>query len=195
MDIVKLREMLEAELSKAELADVDASFYEDLDSFLKALKLSAEASRERGEEVEEHLYTEQLRIAEWLVKEMLRARLHKLVEMVFSGPTAQGELVGPEKELFVLLNAFVEGKGLEMGNLVMEVPLKPSPLKSEGDTVRETKTPVREAYIIEEDIPAVIDEEFNEYGPFRAGDLSVLPEKIAKILVARGLAKRVRISF
>ncbi|WP_297487004.1 hypothetical protein [Thermococcus sp.] len=193
MDIVKLREMLEAELSRAELADVDASFYEDLSSFLKALKLSAEASRERGEEVEERLYTEQLRMAEWLVREILRARLHKLVDMVFSGPASQGELIEPERKLFVILNAFVEGKGLD--NLEVEVPSKPSPLKSEGEMARETKTPVREAYIIEEDVPAVIDEEFNEYGPFRAGDLSVLPEKIAKILVARGLAKRVKISF
>jgi len=193
MDIVKLREMLEAELSRAELAEVDASFYEDLDSFLKALTLNAEASRERREEVEERLYTEQLRMAEWLVREMLRARLHKLVDMVFSGPTSQRELVGPEKKLFMILNSFVERKGLE--NLEVEVPSEPSPSESKEETAEETKTPIREAYIIEEDIPAVIDEEFNEYGPFRAGDLSVLPEKIAKILVTRGLAKRIRISF
>ena len=51
MDIVKLREMLEAELSNPELAPIDDSFYSDYDSLLKVLRLGAESSRERGENV------------------------------------------------------------------------------------------------------------------------------------------------
>ncbi len=48
MDIVKLRELLEAELSSNELTELDGEFYREFDSLIKALKLSAESSRERG---------------------------------------------------------------------------------------------------------------------------------------------------
>jgi len=50
-----------------------------------------------------------------------------------------------------------------------------------------------EAYLILMDLPAVLDENLNEYGPFKAKDLVTLPSSIGDILVKRGAAKRVNI--
>ena len=44
------------------------------------------------------------------------------------------------------------------------------------------------------DIPRVMGIDMREYGPFKAGDLAVLPREIARILIERDAAERVRIT-
>ncbi|ASJ02612.1 hypothetical protein A3L09_04730 [Thermococcus profundus] len=194
MDIVKLREMLEGELSSDELSPLDEGFYRDYDSLMKALKLGAESSRERGEEIEERLYLEQLKIAEGLMREILRVRLHKLVDMAFSGTPP--ELVDEEKRMFLVLKAFVE-----RGELPGIEVVSPESIPSESETANEepsvsltSKAPT-EAYIVTEDVPRILDENLNEYGPIKAGDLAVLPRSIADVLLKRGVAQKIRLSF
>ncbi len=196
MDIVKLREMLEAELSNPELAPIDDSFYSDYDSLLKVLRLGAESSRERGENVEEMLYLEQLKIAEGLMREILRIRLHKLVDMAFSGAPVS-DLVKEEKSIFLILREFIE-RG--------EVPAQPakSP-ESSPEEITEEKTgldqdvgpkqPVSEAYLVSIDLPRIVDEKLREYGPIKAGDIAVLPKSVGDVLLKRGVAHRIRITF
>ncbi len=193
MDIIKLREMLEAELSNPELSPVDESFYKDYDSLLKTLRLGAESSRERGEDVEEMLYLEQLKIAEKLMREILKIRLHKLVDMVFSG-TSPSELVAEERAIFLILKEFIE-RGTVPAQTV-EVALE----KNEEEAVYSepsagVKRPVQEAYLVSIELPKVVDEELNEYGPIRAGDIVVLPRTIGDVLLKRGVAQRIKILF
>lgn len=200
MDIIKLREMLEEELSREELVQIDDSFYTDFDSLIKALRLGAESSKERGEDLEEAIYLEQLRIAEGLMKEIIRLRLHKLVDAVFSGHFSPGELIEEERKLFLILKAFVEredfGRGLELPT-VEEGAEQREPLESSSsaELVSPRKKVVREAYIVAVDLPSVLDENMNEYGPIKAGDLLVLPESIGRVLLERGVAQRTRILF
>jgi DNA replication factor GINS len=192
MDVIKLREMLEEELSKEDLVRIDDSFYTDFDSLVKALRLGAESSKERGEDIEEAIYLEQLRIAEELMREIIRLRLHKLVDAVFSGSFSPGELIGEERKLFLILKAFVEREdfGRELESPVAEEEPVESPASSE--TVPQ-KEPVRKAYIVSADLPSVLDESLNEYGPIKAGDLVVLPESIGRVLTKRGVARTVKI--
>jgi DNA replication factor GINS len=194
MDIIKLREMLEGELSTPDLAQIEDSFYEDFDSLMKALKIGAENSRERGEELEEGFYLEQLKIAESLMREIIRLRLHKLVDMVFTGSCSPGELVEEERKLFLILKAFVERE--EFGRF--QVPKEEEAPHTEPAVLEEAPSvetePVREAYIVSVDLPSILDPHLEEYGPINSGDLVVLPRELAKVLVERGVAQRVRIS-
>lgn len=191
MDIVKLREMLEAELSNPELSQIDKSFYSDYDSLFKALKLGAESSRERGEDVEELLYLEQLKIAEGLMREILRVRLHKLIDIAFSG-TSPSDLIEEERRILLILRRFIEREELALPSLGEDTRRE----KEIEDTSQlSTKTPVFEAYIVMMDVPRVLDETLHEFGPMRAGDLVVLPKSLGEVLLKRGAAQKVRISF
>lgn len=190
MDIVKLRELLEAELSSIELTELDDDFYKEFDSLIKALKLSAESSRERGESVEERLYLAQLKIAERLMREIIKIRLHKIVDLAVEG--VPGELTAEEKKIFAVLRAFIEREelpevGEEFGSEEFEV------IQQEEEKYPRREAP-RAAYIITTELPTILGPDLREYGPFKAWDMAVLPEEIGKVLVEREVAFKVKIS-
>ncbi|AMQ18039.1 DNA replication complex subunit Gins51 [Thermococcus peptonophilus] len=188
MDIVKLRELLEAELSSTDLNELDEDFYVEFDSLIKALKLSAESSRERGEDVEERLYLAQLKIAESLMKEIIKLRLHKIVDLAVEGKIA--EMTAEEKRLFNVIRAFIERE--ELPEISEEVQPQE---ESEVEAEYRPKDVPKEAYIIQIDLPAVLGPDMKEYGPFMAGDMAIIPAVIGRALVEREVARKVRISF
>ncbi|MPW39374.1 hypothetical protein GBV73_06710 [Thermococcus sp. 101 C5] len=185
MDLAKLRELLEMELSSNELISLDDEFYKEFDSLVKALKLRAESSKERGEELEEKLYLAEMNVAEKLIKEILRIRLHKIVDMVFEG--RPHNLVGEERKIFSILLAFVNREHIPMEDIeIVE--------EEAEEKIPESGKQIWEAYLILEDIPKVMDERLREYGPFKAGDLVTLPRTLGHVLVQREAARRVSIS-
>lgn len=185
MDLAKLRELLEMELSSNELISLDEEFYKEFDSLVKALKLRAESSKERGEEIEERLYLAEMNVAEKLIKEILRIRLHKIVDMVFEG--RPHNLVGEERKIFSILLAFVNREHIPMEDIeIVE--------EEAEEKIPESGKQIWEAYLILEDIPKVMDERLREYGPFKAGDLVTLPRTLGHVLVQREAARRVSIS-
>ncbi len=190
MDIVKLRDLLESELSSPYLTELDEDFYREFDSLIKALKMGAESSHERGENVEERLYLAQLNIAERLMREIIKIRLHKIVDLAVGGTI--GDFTNEEKKIFAILRAFIEREEIALPEDLSEIEL-PEPV-----TTREPEIPkrssVNEAYIVLVDIPRIMGTDMKEYGPFKAGDLTVLPREIAKILMDRNVAERVRIT-
>ena len=189
LDIVKLRELLERELSSNELAPLDEEFYKEFDSLVRALKLRAESSKERGETVEERLYLAELNIAEHLMKEIIKIRLHKIVDLAFEGRPQS--LVSEEKKIFAILMAFINREPLPLSD---EVEFKET-LEEKGEIeIPLGKRAIWEAYLIKVDIPKVLDEKLREYGPFKAGDLVTLPKSIGKILVERDAAKLIDIN-
>ncbi|WP_297535326.1 hypothetical protein [Thermococcus sp.] len=189
MDIVKLRELLEQELSSVELTELDDDFYREFDSLVKALKLSAESSRERGESVEERLYLAQLRIAEGLIKEIIKLRLHKIVDLAVEGKPA--EMTSEERKIFRVLRAFIEREELpEVESLEAEERDEVEGVES-GEPARRTPG---EVYIIIENLPVILGPDMREYGPFRAWDMAVLPSEIGRVLVEREVAFKVRLS-
>ncbi len=193
MDIVKLRELLEGELSSHELTEVGGEFYREFESLVKALKLGAESSHERGEDVEERLYLAQLEIAEKLAREIIKIRLHKLVDLAVEG--LPGEMTEEERRIFAVLRTFAE-----RGELPESLPPGTAtllPEESPGETVSEKpsgKAVPREAYIVLIDLPRILDPGLREYGPFRAGDMAVLPREIGRVLLERNAAERIRIT-
>ncbi|NJE02874.1 hypothetical protein [Thermococcus sp. MV11] len=188
MDIVKLRELLEAELSSPDLTELDEEFYREFDSLIKALKLSAESSRERGEDIEEKLYLAQLKIAEELMREIIKIRLHKIVDLAVEG--IPGELTSEERKVFAVLRAFVEREEVpgEVPEGQAEVPVETA------ERGLPQKRVPGEAYIIKLDLPRILDPEMREHGPFKAGDLVVLPRSIGRVLVERDAAERIKIA-
>lgn len=185
MDIIQLRELLERELGSTELEPLDEGFYREFEALEKALRFKAEGAGERGEDVDERLALAELKIAERLVREIIRTRLHKIVDLAVKGIPAP--MTPEEREVFSILMSFINREKLPTG-----VPGEIHIEESQEEPL-EIKNPLREAYIIEVDIPRVFDEELNEYGPFRAGDMVALPRSIAHVLEERGVAKRVRI--
>ncbi|AEC52196.1 hypothetical protein PNA2_1282 [Pyrococcus sp. NA2] len=182
MDIEVLRRLLERELSSDELTEIDEEFYKDLASFRKALELNAERHEERGENVEKRLYLAQLSLVQNIAREILKIRLHKIVDMVFEG--VPKNLVGDEKKIFAILSAFVNGEPISL-ELEAEVPES-----KEEEKGKKIPTFV-ELYLIKSDIPKIIDESLNEYGPFKSGDLVTLPRSIGNVLVKREVAERI----
>nr|WP_206204670.1 hypothetical protein [Thermococcus sp. MAR1] len=180
--------MLEAELSSQELTELDEEFYEEFDSLIKALKLSAESSRERGEDVEERLYLAQLGIAEKLMREIIKIRLHKIVDLAVEG--VPYGLTSEERRIFTMLRAFIERE-----EIPVEIPEETVEVSGEVPEREASKKRVpREAYIIKVDLPKILDPELREYGPFRAGDLVVIPRGLGKVLVERDAAERIKIT-
>ncbi|WP_457751635.1 DNA replication complex subunit Gins51 [Thermococcus sp.] len=190
MDIVKLRELLEGELSSPYLTELDEEFYREFDSLIKALKMGAESSHERGEDVEERLYLAQLSIAERLMKEIIKIRLHKIVDLAVEGTI--GDLTEEEKKIFTVLRAFVEREEIVLPEDLSEIELPEPQPETEFELLK--RAPIGEAYIVLIDIPKIMGTDMREYGPFRAGDLAVLPREIARILQDRNAAERVRIT-
>jgi len=183
MDIIKLRELLESELSNEELVPLDEEFYKEIRGLLKAIKLSAERSRERGENVDEQIYLEELKIAKGLVMEILRLRLHKLVDMAYSGTIS--ELVEEEKKAFMFLKSFFELSRVNMLSVKVELPLP-------SETEEEQKESITQnLYIVHVDLPVILDPYMREYGPIKKGDLLTLTPEIGEVLVERGLATRI----
>ncbi|WP_342666374.1 DNA replication complex subunit Gins51 [Palaeococcus ferrophilus] len=185
LDIIQLRELLERELGSTELEPLDEGFYREFEALEKALKFKAEGAGERGEDVEERLALAELKIAEKLVREIIRTRLHKIVDLAVRGVPAP--MTPEERRVFSLLVAFINREELPSG-----VPEEVHVEETMEESV-EVKRTIREAYIIEADIPRIFDEELNEHGPFREGDMVVLPRSLASVLEERGVARRVRI--
>lgn len=190
MDIVKLRELLEGELSSPYLTELDEDFYREFDSLIKALKMGAESSHERGEDIEERLYLAQLNIAERLMKEIIKIRLHKIVDLAVEGTI--GDFTEEEKKIFAILRAFIEREEIALPEDLSEIELPEPRIEREPELPR--RVPIHEAYIVLVDIPRVMGIDMREYGPFKAGDLAVLPREIARILIERDAAERVRIT-
>ncbi|AIF69078.1 hypothetical protein PAP_03290 [Palaeococcus pacificus DY20341] len=186
MDILRLRELLERELASNELEPLDDEFYKEFDSLVKALEFKADSSKERGDEIEERLSLAELKIAKELMGEIIRIRLHKIVDLAVKGVPAS--LPGDEHKVFNMLVSFINREPV-----AIHVEEKIVEKKFEEEKI-EAKRAVREAYLIEIDIPKVLDADLNEYGPFKKGDLVVLPLQIAAILLERKAAKRIRIS-
>ena len=159
MDIVKLRELLEGELSSPYLTELDEEFYREFDSLIKALKMGAESSHERGEDVEERLYLAQLNIAERLMKEIIKIRLHKIVDLAVEG--AIGDLTEEEKKIFAILRAFVEREEITLPEDLSEIEL-PEP-QPEREIELPRRTPIGEAYIVLVDIPRIMGTDMREY--------------------------------
>ena len=187
MDILKLRELLEAELSSEELTKIDDDFYIEFDSLIKALKLSAESSHERGESVDERLYLAQLKIAEALMKEIVKLRLHKIVDLAVEGKLV--EMPSEEKKLFTILRSFVERKNILLPS--EDVPVEESTVQVHNSV---KKLP-GEAYIIETDLPTILGADMREYGPFMQGDMAIVPPEIGRVLEERGVARKVKLSL
>ncbi|WP_461865489.1 DNA replication complex subunit Gins51 [Thermococcus sp.] len=178
MDIVKLRELLEAELSSTDLISLDEEFYKEFDSLVKALELGAESSSD----VEGRLYNAQLHIAGKIVREIIRIRLHKIVDLAIEGkPYA---LTEEEKKIFRILSAFINREG---------IPVEIEESIEEIHEEIESKSVPRDAYLIKIDLPKILDENMNEHGPFRAGDLVTLPKSIGEILKERDAADKITI--
>ncbi len=195
MDIVRLRELLEGELSSPYLTELDEEFYREFDSLIKALKLSAESSHERGEDIEERLYLAQLSIAEKLMREIIKIRLHKIVDLAVEG--MPGEVTAEEKKILSVLRAFVGRKELPFPGDVPETEVQMEEVQT-GETNVDAefseRKPITEAYILLIDVPQIIGPDMKEYGPFRAGDLAVIPRSLGKVLVERDAAERIRIT-
>ena len=183
MDIIKLRELLEAELSSRELVSLDEEFYRELDSLVKALELGAESSSD----VEGRLYNAQLRIAGKIIREIIRIRLHKIVDLAIEGKPY--ELTNEEKKIFRILSAFINRESIPAES----VPAETGEIKEGIREEFKGKPAVREAYLIRIDLPKILDENMNEHGPFRAGDLVTLPRSIGEILRERDAADRITI--
>ncbi|CAB50283.1 DNA replication complex subunit Gins51 [Pyrococcus abyssi] len=181
MDIEVLRRLLERELSSDELTEIDEEFYKDLASFRKALELNAERHEERGEDVEKRLYLAQLSLVQGIVREILKIRLHKIVDMAFEG--VPRNLVGDEKKIFAILTAFINGEPISV-----EAEEK---VEEEVKVERKPTPGFLELYLLKIDVPRIIDEELREHGPFKAGDLVTLPRSIGNVLVKRDAADRI----
>jgi len=187
VDIIKLRELLERELASAELEPLDEEFYKEFDSLIKALEFKAESSRERGEGVEERLSLAELKIAKELITEIVRVRLHKIVDLAVKG--VPYSLPEDERKIFSILVSFI-------GREPLNVPLEERPIERKVEVeIEDSKSPIRRAYLLEMDIPKVMDGNLNSYGPFKKGDLVVLPNDIAAILLKRGAAREIKISM
>ncbi len=123
------------------------------------------------------------------MREIIKIRLHKIVDLAVEGGAPYG-MTEEEKRIFRVLRAFMEREELP------EVPGEAVEVQEEVETEETVRKSVpREAYIIKVDLPKVLDTELREYGPFRAGDLVVIPPRsIGDVLVKRDAAERVRIS-
>ncbi len=188
MDIAKLRELLEAELSSTELVSLDDEFYKEFDSLIKALELGAESSQERGDTVEGRLYNAQLHIAERIMREIIRIRLHKIVDLAIEGKPY--ELTDEEKKIFRILSAFINRENIPVESVPAKIEMGREEIREE----RKHRSGYREAYLIKIDLPKILDENMNEYGPFRSGDLVTLPRSIGEILRERDAADRIIIN-
>jgi len=179
----RLYELWRQELQSNELAGLPSGFYSEIADYMKALREEGRMIDKRT--VKAQLLKTELRNVRRMLRELVQARYKKFLETMAKGEKLPSNmLTNEEGKLCASFSSFADAyqtfaKNLLRGHL--------SPISTE----KERRFTVLRFL---KQVPAIVGEDMNSYGPFNVEDVSSLPSGNAQLLVKQGLAEKVEIS-
>lgn len=188
----KLFDVTRKEKGNEELQKLDATFFEDLISYLNDKReiLDKEKQNTVFSKSEKEMTRKQLQNIKKLVTELYMRREQKLVNLAIMKSRTNSHLIDTssllkeEKVLFEnmvkLLNDY---KTSVLFNILAgKVPTQPNKVNINVEEVKIEFT---------NDVPKFVGKELETYGPFMKDQVVSLPSDVASILVNKGRAKKI----
>jgi len=117
-----------------------------------------------------------------LVKSLFEIRLAKIIRAVESG-TYPETMSGFEKNIYMSLHRILTEHRKYVESIIMATSYS-------GWNIIESNYDV---VCFQQDFPQIVGEDLKTYGPFKKGDIAVLPKANAQTLVVKGLVYRITI--
>lgn len=174
----EIRRIYRLEKNSSQLIDLDENFYVQLSAFIEKEKKAYLDSLKNGSFTDAKNFTNLKK----LVEEIFFMREKKLLnKALLSSRTKEKDAKGmsvEEKKLFFELLSLLE-RHQEFFSALFE--------QNNADKKEKNFLKVK----ILSDVPSFIGVDMKEYGPFKAEEEAVLPQKIALLLVEKNFAQRI----
>ncbi len=186
MDYEKLFSIWLKENEEEELQDLPPDFYREVSRYISELK--AGLNYENLNSIELKVIELELENIQFIIKDLCSLRLEKILRNILKRKEQFESKLNPDEKKFFnpLMDALrnfysfisrtLEGKALEIKETIRESKIKT--LESERVAVR-----------ILENLPAIVGTDMKVYGPFKKGDIVVLPRKNSETLIRKKMAK------
>ncbi|MHA1722187.1 MAG: DNA replication complex subunit Gins51 [Candidatus Baldrarchaeia archaeon] len=186
MDYEKLFSIWLKENEEEELQDLPPDFYREVSRYISELK--AGLNYENLNSIELKVIELELENIQFIIKDLCSLRLEKILRNIlkrkeqFESKLNPGEkkffnpLMDALRNFYSFISRTLEGKALEIKETIRESKIKT--LESERVAVR-----------ILENLPAIVGTDMKVYGPFKKGDIVVLPRKNSETLIRKKMAK------
>jgi len=188
----RLQKAWENELKNEPLQNIPDDFLLEMKTYVDQLNKAAPDTNTLAGVLTE---TER-KYANQMLKELIEARLNKIINGELNGAPIDAQAMTPEEQklnsdLRSLLANYRQGTVYAPKNAIeQQAPLKepraptlpPSPGKKETELMllRFLKP-----------LPAIMGVDLKSYGPFQPGELATIPRQNAETLIKRGIAKKV----
>ena len=194
-----LYEILRKEKSSSELQTLDENFFQNVVNYIKEKSEILESQKKKTSifaSVEIIKTQKQLDNIKKILKELYERRENKIIQIaLFSSRTSQKKenlgLLEEENEFYQKLENMFSNyrKDILIKILSKKLPKieEPKDIKTENKERNKTKL-VRFIH----SLPKFVGEDLNIYGPFEEEDISNLPLKVAKVLIKKRRAQKIR---
>ena len=182
-----LYDILRREKTRVELQKLDKDFYNNIKNYLEEKIKILESLKQKSSifsEKEIEKTSKEIESIKRLIKELYEKREYKLVQIALSSAKTNNneiiDLLDEERIFFEKIKEILRNNREETLSLLIEG--KPKTIKSENEAllVRFIKS-----------VPKFIGDDLNEYGPFEEEYISLLPIKVAELLISNKRAEKV----
>lgn len=198
----KLYELTRREKTTSEIQKLPDNFFEELNAYFKSKIESFESVKKDSAftSLEIERLSNQIKAAKRIARDLIEKRLAKIADLAlfkFYNPSIMIDtslLQEKEKKIF---DEFFEKISKFHGEFEFLDYLKSKKIKSDETKIlknelkSETKEPKSTHVRFLSALEIFYGEDYEEYGPFEAGDTAWLPNKIAKILIDQGKAEEI----
>jgi len=191
MDYEKLYTIWLKEVKNKELQNLPLRFYEELSKYINRLRKGL--NDENLNRMEAKIIEEELKNAQFIVEDLCILRLKKILKSIMRREEAiEAQLNSVEKKYFKplidsLKNYFIFISDMLQGKIIDEIEKELRSIKIED--FEKERIVVR----ILENLPAIVGTDMKIYGPFKKGDIAVLPPKNVETLLKKNKAKLIKV--
>ncbi len=191
MDYEKLYAIWLKEIENKSLQGLPPRFYEELSRYINTLRKGL--NNENLGRIESKIIESELKNAQFMIKDLCILRLEKILKSILrKDETVEVQLNPVEKKYFKplidsLKNYFMFISNILEGKIIGEIEKELRSIKI--DEFKKEKIAVR----ILENLPAIVGTDMKVYGPFKKGDIVVLPSKNVETLIKRNKAKIIKV--
>jgi len=177
----ELYEIWKKEITSSELVKLPPDFYSKTAQYLK--KISEESRMLDRKTMKMKLLKKEMKNVRKMIYKVILTRYNKLVVKLAKGENISINLLTPEeKQVFSNFSSLGETWFNFLDKILQGQELKP-----------EIKQKKRGVFRFLKDIPTIVGSDLKTYGPFKTEDVGSLPFENSKILVKKGLARKINI--
>ena len=186
MDYEKLYSIWLKENEEEDLQDLPPDFYREVSKYISELK--AGLNYENLNSIELKVIELELKNVQFIIKDLCSLRLEKILRNISKRKEQFESKLNPDereyfnplmdalRNFYSFISRTLEGEALEIKETIRDIKIKT--LESERVAVR-----------ILENLPAIVGTDMKVYGPFKKGDIVVLPRKNSETLIRKKMAK------